>query len=85
MLKDIIVFGEDWGKLPSSTQHLIKYLGTDRKIIWVNSIGLRQPSWGWQDLRRLWEKLISRTHTDSSSTKLNSTFSGYFPKNDSST
>jgi len=73
MLKDIIVFGEDWGKLPSSTQHLIKYLGTDRKIIWVNSIGLRQPSWGWQDLRRLWEKLISRTHTDSSSTKLNST------------
>ena len=42
-MRDMIVFGEDFGGLPSSTQHLVKHLPKMRKIIWVNSIGLRQP------------------------------------------
>ena len=38
----MIVFGEDWGAHPSSTQHLMTRLAGDRDILWVNSIGLRR-------------------------------------------
>ncbi len=42
-MTDIVVFGEDFGGLPSSTQHIVKRLATSHRILWVNSIGLRQP------------------------------------------
>ena len=57
MSRDLIVFGEDWGGLPSSTQHIVRRLAHDRRILWVNSIGLRQPKPGIDDLRRLVRKL----------------------------
>lgn len=57
MARDLVVFGEDWGALPSSTQHLIGHLAQQRKVIWVNSIGLRRPRLNYQDLRRAWKKL----------------------------
>lgn len=63
MKRDLIVFGEDWGGLPSSTQHLIKQLSLTRKVIWVNSIGLRQPNWSLHDIKRVWTKL-TKTTTD---------------------
>lgn len=56
-MRDLIVFGEDFGGLPSSTQHLVKRLANDRKILWINSIGLRQPGLNRRDLRRVWNKL----------------------------
>jgi len=58
MPRDLIVFGEDWGGLPSSTQHLIRHLGSDRKVLWVNSIGLRRPRLQPRDLQRAWHKLL---------------------------
>jgi glycosyltransferase involved in cell wall biosynthesis len=39
----LIVFGEDWGAHPSSTQHLAACLAAGRRVLWVNSIGLRRP------------------------------------------
>lgn len=57
MPRDLIVFGEDWGGLPSSTQHLVSHLAASRKVLWVNSIGLRRPRLGWQDARRGWAKI----------------------------
>jgi glycosyltransferase involved in cell wall biosynthesis len=57
-MNDLIVFGEDFGGLPSSTQHLIGHLAQDRKIIWVNSIGLRQPKLNWKDIKRATNKLL---------------------------
>jgi hypothetical protein len=57
--RDLIVFGEDWGGLPSSTQHLMHHLSTSRKILWVNSIGLRRPKPSWRDLKRAWTKFTS--------------------------
>jgi glycosyltransferase involved in cell wall biosynthesis len=39
----LIVFGEDWGRHPSSTQHLVGALAARRRVLWVNSIGLRRP------------------------------------------
>lgn len=57
MRHDLIVFAEDWGGLPSSTQHLIKQLAKTRKVVWINSIGLRQPTFSLLDMKRLWQKL----------------------------
>ena len=59
--QDLIVFGEDWGALPSSTQQLIKHLALTRDVIWVNSIGLRQPKFNRRDIQRIWHKLLALT------------------------
>lgn len=59
MNHDLIVFAEDWGSLPSSTQHLITQLAKTRKVVWINSIGLRQPTLNWHDMKRLWHKLTA--------------------------
>lgn len=59
-MRDMIVFGEDFGGLPSSTQHLVKHLPQMRKIIWVNSIGLRQPKLNSHDCRRAVSKLLGQ-------------------------
>lgn len=59
MNHDLIVFGEDWGALPSSTQHLINHLSKTRKVIWINSIGLRRPTFSIHDFKRAYNKLFS--------------------------
>lgn len=53
----LIVFGEDWGAHPSSTQHLVKCIAKERPVIWVNSIGMRRPKLSLKDLRRVGAKL----------------------------
>ncbi len=74
MTRDLIVFGEDWGGLPSSTQHLVSQLAKRRKIVWVNSIGLRRPTFSWRDIKRVLNKLCGnilspnrQTHSGASS------------------
>lgn len=57
MSHDMIVFGEDWGAHPSSTQHLIRQFLPHRKVIWVNSLGLRAPRLGMRDGMRMLRKL----------------------------
>ncbi|MCV6624779.1 MAG: glycosyltransferase [Cellvibrionaceae bacterium] len=54
---DMLVFGEDWGQHPSSTQHLIKQMLHEQEIVWVNSLGLRRPRLNSRDLKRAWHKL----------------------------
>jgi glycosyltransferase involved in cell wall biosynthesis len=49
-----IVFGEDWGRHPSSTQHLMKCMAVNHQLYWVNSIGLRRPK--LSDSKRILEK-----------------------------
>jgi glycosyltransferase involved in cell wall biosynthesis len=58
-MRDMIVFGEDWASHPSSTQHLIKRLLPDHRVLWVNSIGLRRPRLTWHDAKRAWRKLVA--------------------------
>jgi glycosyltransferase involved in cell wall biosynthesis len=53
----LVVFGEDWGEHPSSTQHLIGEIKNDRKVVWINSIGLRKPRLSWRDIIRVVKKL----------------------------
>ena len=39
----LVIFADDWGRHPSSCQHLIRRLQSDHKILWVNTIGTRSP------------------------------------------
>jgi glycosyltransferase involved in cell wall biosynthesis len=66
---DMLVFGEDWGGHPSSTQHLIKHLLPEREILWVNSLGLRRPRLTRRDMQRAWKKLIASLHSPASINK----------------
>lgn len=53
----IICYAEDWGRLPSSTQHLMRGLSKTHKILWVDSMGLRQPSVSSGDISRIFSKI----------------------------
>jgi glycosyltransferase involved in cell wall biosynthesis len=57
-MRHFIVFGEDWGAHPSSTQHLIKRLATQEKVTWINSVGMRKPSFRFSDIQRLLNKSL---------------------------
>ena len=59
MSANLIMFGEDWGSRPSSTQHLARALVADRKILWISSIGLRRPRFDRHDIARLCHKLAN--------------------------
>jgi hypothetical protein len=39
----LVVFSDDWGRHPSSCQHLIRQLLPRRRATWVNTIGTRSP------------------------------------------
>lgn len=55
--RDLVVFGEDWGAHPSSTQHLVRHLLAAYRTVWVNSIGLRRPRLSAHDMARALAKL----------------------------
>ena len=57
MPRGIVAFAEDWGGLPSSTQHIVGRLARDRDVIWINSIGLRRPRLDRRDLARVVKKV----------------------------
>lgn len=61
MKHDMVVFGEDWGRHPSSTQHLVRRLSDERTVLWVNSIGMRRPRLNRKDMARIVEKARSIT------------------------
>lgn len=57
--KQMIVFAEDWGRFPSSSQQLIaSLLKLNWEIIWINSIGMREAKFRWADIKRIALKLI---------------------------
>jgi len=52
-----VVFGPDWGRYPSVSQHLFsEFLGRDQ-VLWVETVGLRTPQSSWQDLCRSLQKI----------------------------
>jgi hypothetical protein len=48
----LLVFADDWGRHPSSCQHLVRRLRADTPVLWVNSIGTRQVKADGITLRR---------------------------------
>ena len=39
----LLVFADDWGRHPSSCQHLVRRLLDRHQVYWVNTIGTRTP------------------------------------------
>ena len=69
MSRDLVVFAEDWGYHPASTEHLMRRLAATRKVVWMNSLGLRRPRLSLKDARRAASKLgqiLSRTQAPAS-------------------
>ena len=54
---NLLVFADDWGRHPSSAQHLIARLLLNHDVSWVNTIGMRPPRLDWKTTSRAWEKL----------------------------
>jgi glycosyltransferase involved in cell wall biosynthesis len=55
--QDIIFFSDDWGRYPSTTQHIAKILSKQNRILWIGSLGLRKPQLSFKDILRVVEKL----------------------------
>jgi glycosyltransferase involved in cell wall biosynthesis len=53
----LLVFADDWGRHPSSCQHLVRHLLPRRPVVWVNTIGTRPPRLDWPTVKRGVEKL----------------------------
>jgi hypothetical protein len=53
----LLVFADDWGRHPSSCQHLVRRLLGRYEVCWVNTIGTRSPRLDLATLRRGLEKL----------------------------
>jgi glycosyltransferase involved in cell wall biosynthesis len=53
----LVVFSDDWGRHPSSAQHLVRQLLGRYAVDWVNTVGTRRPTLTAHDLARAAEKL----------------------------
>jgi glycosyltransferase involved in cell wall biosynthesis len=51
-----LVISDDWGRHPTSCQHLIRHLLPNQPVTWVNMIGTRRPRLDRATLVRGWEK-----------------------------
>jgi glycosyltransferase involved in cell wall biosynthesis len=56
-LPSLLVFSDDWGRHPSSCQHLIGQLLPKYRVDWVNTIGTRPPRLNWSTAVRGFEKI----------------------------
>ena len=58
--ENVILFSsDDWASgLKSSKYHVAIGLSKANRVLFVNSIGLRNPSVSSKDVKRIWRKLI---------------------------
>lgn len=52
-----IVFGDDWGRHVSTTQHVFRVIARDHRVFWLNAINHRTPRLSVYDVRRAAGKL----------------------------
>jgi hypothetical protein len=53
----MLVFADDWGRHPSSSQYLVRHLLDRHDVWWVNTIGMRTPHLDWATISRGVEKV----------------------------
>jgi glycosyltransferase involved in cell wall biosynthesis len=53
----LIVFSDDWGRHPSSCQHLVRRLAVRHPTLWVNTIGTRAPRLSRGDVAKATQRL----------------------------
>ncbi len=56
-VRNLLVFADDWGRHPSSSQHLMARLLDRYQVYWVNTIGTRAPRFDLATVSRGWEKM----------------------------
>src|SRR5438874_2252211 len=56
LLPPWLIFSDDWGRHPTSCQHLIRHQLPEQPVLWVNMIGTRRPALDWATVRRGVEK-----------------------------
>jgi glycosyltransferase involved in cell wall biosynthesis len=55
---NIICFAKDWSEDPTSNNHVMKLLSRQNRVLWLNSIAMRTPSFkSSSDLRKIIAKL----------------------------
>lgn len=61
MLKgfDLLCFGDDYDRMPSTFQRIVKEISRENRVLWVNSLGERRIEFSLRDLRRIIEKIRS--------------------------
>jgi glycosyltransferase involved in cell wall biosynthesis len=57
--RDFIIFSDDWGRHPFSCQHIMGHFLPHNRLLWVNTIGMRNPRLTVYDLKRSIEKVSS--------------------------
>jgi glycosyltransferase involved in cell wall biosynthesis len=58
--QNIICFAKDWSEDPTSNNHVMLSLARDNKVLWLNSIVMRRPTFtSDRDLGKIWHKLKS--------------------------
>src|SRR5436853_4068150 len=55
--QDIICFSNDWDGDPLSKKHIMQRLAKHNRVLWVNSIGHRNPTASVHDFKRVIKKL----------------------------
>ncbi len=68
----LLVFSDDWGRHPSSCQHLVQRLLASHPVWWVNTIGMRPPRLNRATVSRGCEKIrqwLGRQHSHEAETK----------------
>lgn len=59
--QDIICFANDWDSDPLSKKHIMTILAKHNRILWINSIGNRNPTVNKSDFGRIIKKLFQFT------------------------
>jgi glycosyltransferase involved in cell wall biosynthesis len=58
--QNIICFAKDWSEDPTSNNHVMLLLAKENKVLWLNSIAMRTPTFSsGRDLGKIWRKLNS--------------------------
>src|SRR5437764_14788230 len=42
--QNIVCFAKDWDEDPTSNNHIMRLLGRDNRVLWLNSIATRKPN-----------------------------------------
>jgi len=53
-----IVFSDDWGEHPSSCQHIFRNIPDEYRVLWVNTIGMRNPTLTIGDVKKIFFKSL---------------------------
>lgn len=61
---ELLIFADDWGRHPSSCQHLVRQLLPKYEVTWVNTIGMRPPRLNVDTFKRGMEKLRHWRHAE---------------------